>query len=129
MVEVVAAVIVTDGLINCFKKGASKYEYLSFKYEFPGGKVEPLEDHTSALVREIKEELETDIVVNRFLITADHQYPDFSVRLHFYECSALTEIKTLTEHIELVQLPRERLMEIDWLPADVPAVEFLMKNE
>ncbi|MDT0581996.1 (deoxy)nucleoside triphosphate pyrophosphohydrolase [Brumicola blandensis] len=128
MIEVVAAVIKEDGLVYCFKKGQAKYDYLSNKFEFPGGKVEAGEDHRQALRREINEELLTDIDVGEHLLSVEHNYPDFSIRLHFYTCTILRPIGRLTEHTQLVELPTEQLLELDWLPADVPAVNFLLKN-
>ncbi|WP_412972121.1 (deoxy)nucleoside triphosphate pyrophosphohydrolase [Glaciecola sp. MF2-115] len=128
MIEVVAAVIEKNGLILCFKKGKTKFDYLSYKYEFPGGKVETNEDHRQALKREIKEELHTDIVVGDHLISAEYEYPDFSIRLHFYACTSATPIQKLTEHLEVVSLSVLSLKELEWLPADLPAVDYLVEN-
>jgi 8-oxo-dGTP diphosphatase len=128
MVEVVAAIIEKDGLIYCFKKGKVKFDYLSYKFEFPGGKVELDEDHSSALKREIEEELSTQIAVESHVLSAEHTYPDFSIRLHFYKCKLLSTIGLLTEHTEYRTLPISKLKTIEWLPADVPAVEYLIDN-
>jgi 8-oxo-dGTP diphosphatase len=128
MIEVVAAVIEQNGLILCFKKGKTGFDYLSYKYEFPGGKVEANENHRQALTREIKEELHTDITVGEHLISAEYEYPDFSIRLHFYACRSAIPIQKLTEHIEVVGLSVLNLKDIDWLPADLPAVNYLIKN-
>ena len=125
MIDVVAAVIEQNGFISCFKKGQTKFEYLSHKYEFPGGKVEPTENHRTALKREIQEELETDIEVGAHLLTHEHHYPDFSIRLHFFACSAKAPIGMLNEHVEVTYLPPNRLTELDWLPADLPAVRWI----
>ena len=64
-VEVVAAIIVDDHKILCVQRGLNKYEYISKKYEFPGGKIEPGETEVNALIREIKEELCMDIHAQR----------------------------------------------------------------
>jgi len=128
MIEVVAAIIEKDGLIYCFKKGKAKFDYLSFKYEFPGGKIEPNELHEDALKREIDEELQTNIYVGEHLISVEHQYPDFAIKLHFYACTCDGPIISLTEHIELQCLPIKRLRELDWLPADEPAVDYLLRQ-
>lgn len=128
MIEVVAAIIRQDDLIFCFKKGKAKFDYLSDKYEFPGGKVEANEKHRPALKREIQEELHTVIEVKEHLLTVEHDYPDFSIRLHFYECVSESPIIRLTEHTEVKRLPVDKLREIDWLAADQPAVDYLIKN-
>lgn len=128
MIDVVAAVIEQNGKILCFKKGKAKFDYLSYKYEFPGGKVEVNEDHRQALTREIKEELHTDITVDQHLLSAEYDYPDFSIRLHFYACKSATAIQKLTEHTEVLGLSALNLKDIDWLPADLPAVNYLIDN-
>ncbi|WP_371195976.1 (deoxy)nucleoside triphosphate pyrophosphohydrolase [Glaciecola sp. SC05] len=128
MIDVVAAIIKQDELIHCFKKGQAKFDYLSFKYEFPGGKVEENEDHRQALKREIDEELQTSIEVGEHLLSVEHDYPDFSIRLHFYACTCVGPIVQLTEHTDLKRLPVEKLREIEWLPADESAVDYLTRN-
>ena len=129
MIEVVAAIIEKDGLIYCFKKGKAKFEYLSFKYEFPGGKIELNELHKDALKREIDEELQTNISVGKHLLSVEHHYPDFAIKLHFYACTCNGPIVSLTEHIELQCLPIARLQELEWLPADEPAVNYLQRHD
>ena len=128
MIDVVAAIIKQDDLIYCFKKGKAKFDYLSNKFEFPGGKVEANEDHRQVLKREIDEELKTNIEVDQHLLTVEHDYPDFSIRLHFYECKSLGPNLQLTEHVELKRLPLSQLRDIEWLPADIPAVDYLINN-
>ena len=128
MIDVVAAVIREDDLIFCFKKGNAKYDYLSNKYEFPGGKIEHNEDHRQALTREIHEELHANIAVGEHMLSIEHRYPDFDIRLHFYACTMLSNAIELTEHTELLRLPIAKLRDIQWLPADIPAVDFLVNG-
>ncbi|WP_121975923.1 NUDIX domain-containing protein, partial [Acinetobacter stercoris] len=59
--KVVAAVIHHEGKILCAQKGTHKYDYLANKFEFPGGKVESNESNETAIIREIKEELNLSI--------------------------------------------------------------------
>ena len=80
-IEVVAGVIEHDGKILCMERDQGKYDYVSFKWEFPGGKLEPGETKEEALVREIKEELNTEIKINKFLITVNHEYNTFKVTI------------------------------------------------
>ena len=61
LVEVVAAIIVHNDEILCVQRGPNKYAYISEKFEFPGGKIEPGEDQVSALKRELNEELNVEI--------------------------------------------------------------------
>ena len=80
------------------KPGAEPKE-TDFKWEFPGGKIEEGESHEDALRREIWEELQTTISVDDFLMTVEHQYTNFKVKLHFYYCTPNGPFE-IQEHIE-----------------------------
>lgn len=116
--EVVAAVISYSGKTLCVQRGKTKYEYTSYKYEFPGGKIEPGESEAEALVREIKEELLIEITADKKIGTVHHDYPDFKVTLHFWQCSLLGGDITLTEHTQGQWLTSEEMKKIDWVEAD-----------
>ena len=127
-IKVVAAVIFEGTSVYCFRKGQNKYEYLANKFEFPGGKIEPQESKKQALKREILEELNVKILVKDELIEVEHEYPDFSITMAFFACEIKSGIIKLSEHTALVLKPIDRIKELDWLPADVPAVEYLVEN-
>ena len=122
-IEVVAAVIQKDDKILATQRG-----YGEFKdgWEFPGGKIESGEDHTSALVREIKEELAADITVGEHLITVEYEYDNFNLTMHCYLCQLTSEI-TLLEHEASQWLTKDTLYSVDWLPADVPVADAIYK--
>ena len=124
--EVVAAIIVNGTEILCLQRGPSKYDYISHKYEFPGGKVEPGETREEALIREIKEELELDIHVQEHFLTVDHEYPDFKITMHGFLCQAGEARLTLHEHIAYQWLPAHQLPVLDWAAADIPFVSMLV---
>ena len=86
-IEVVAAIIIFDSKILCVKRDHHKYNYLSFKYEFPGGKVEENETNEIALIREIDEELNMKINIENNFLTVNHIYPDFSIKMYSFICS------------------------------------------
>jgi 8-oxo-dGTP diphosphatase len=68
-IEVVAGIISNkDGDILCTQRNVSPYPYISKKYEFPGGKIEPGETREEALKREIFEELNIDIFIGSFFL-------------------------------------------------------------
>ena len=81
-----------------------------------------------ALVREIREELSTDISVDQFLCTVEYDYPHFHLTMHCYLCSLLTEALHLNEHEAARWLTKDELGNVNWLPADVKVVEELKKE-
>ena len=126
-IEVVAAIIMNDNKVLCVQRGPAKYDYISKKWEFPGGKVESNETQVEAIKREIKEELHMDITVSDFLLTVDHVYPDFELIMHSFLCNANSKDLTLTEHIDFKWLDKEDLNQLEWAEADVPIVEKLIQ--
>jgi len=125
-IEVVAAVIVYKEKILCVQRGVHKYNYISKKYEFPGGKIEIGESQEAALIREIKEELDMEISTLAPLITINHQYPDFQITMYTYLCSCKNNLLKLTEHIDFQWLNKEELQKLDWAAADIPIVDKLI---
>lgn len=126
--EVVAAIIVHDNQILCVRRGASKYSYVSGKYEFPGGKIELGESAKIALIREIKEELSTCVSGLIEFLIVDHAYPDFSLKMHCFTCEVANKEITLNEHTDAQWLYPHELESLDWAAADLPIVEKLMKH-
>lgn len=122
-IEVVAAVILKDKQVLATQRG---YGDLQGRWEFPGGKIEAGEDHTTALSREIQEELDVSIVVGEFLTTVEYNYPNFHLIMHAYQCELKGEFH-LQEHSEARWLTKETLYDVDWLEADLPIVECVGK--
>lgn len=129
VINVVAAVIKHDSKYLCAQRTKSKFDYLSYKFEFPGGKIESNETPEEALHREIIEELDTKIEVLSILEKVEHQYPDFSVHITFYECRILENqfLKKIDHHC-LSWLLKSELHELDWADADIPIVKLLQKE-
>ncbi len=122
-IEVVAAIIHdADGRIFATQRG-----YGDFKdyWEFPGGKMEPGETAEDALKREIWEELETRIVIERFVKTIEWDYPQFHLTLHCYFCHVESGHLELKEHEAAKWLRKEELESVNWLPADRDLVKEL----
>ena len=122
-IEVVAAVILKDKQVLATQRG---YGDLQGRWEFPGGKIEAGEDHTTALSREIQEELDVFIVVGEFLTTIEYDYPSFHLIMHAYQCELKGEFH-LQEHSAARWLTKETLYDVDWLEADLPIVECVGK--
>ncbi|WP_259339069.1 (deoxy)nucleoside triphosphate pyrophosphohydrolase [Phocaeicola plebeius] len=119
-IEVVAAVMVRDGKYFATQRGYGEFKDY---WEFPGGKVEPGESREEALVREIREELDTDIRVDAFLTTVNCEYPSFHLTMHCYRCSVVSGSLVLKEHESAAWLRLEELDSVAWLPADVEVVK------
>ena len=128
LVEVVAAVIRFDNKFLCLQRGKSPYDYVSLKYEFPGGKLEIGESRQQALIREIEEELDYAIQVEREFLTVEHQYPDFLLLMYSYLCIAKDVNFTLTEHIDYKWLIANQLESLDWAAADRAIVKQLVSE-
>ena len=128
-IEVVAAIIVWKGRILCVQRPKNKLNYISEKFEFPGGKIEEGETKEEALSRELMEELELSAKIKSFFLTVVHEYPDFELTMHSFLCEVDTQELILKEHIDQKWLKIEELSTLDWAAADIPVVDKLISNE
>lgn len=118
-IEVVAAVIIRDGKYFATQRGYGEFKDY---WEFPGGKVEPGESREEGLMREIREELDTDIRVDAFLTTVECDYPSFHLTMHCYRCTVVSGRLVLKEHENAAWLDAGQLYDVHWLPADLEVV-------
>ena len=128
MIEVSAGIVRSKGKILAMKKGQSKYDYLSYKYEFPGGKVESGEAPIDTLKRELQEELKAslDNATIKQISEIYYDYPDFSVKIYPFLIDVdIFEFK-LTEHVEYQWLDPKSLVEVNWVDADRIIVDELV---
>lgn len=126
-IEVVAAII-HDGAGHIFATRRGYGEWRGW-WEFPGGKMEPGETPEEALKREIWEELETCIAVERLADTVEWDYPAFHLTMHCYWCRVESGSLTLKEHEDARWLDRGSLESVDWLPADRDLVRRLKNGK
>jgi 8-oxo-dGTP diphosphatase len=112
----------------CVQRGENKYPYISRKYEFPGGKMEPGESRIETIRREILEELQMTIQVEKEFITVTHEYPDFMLIMHSYICTSVSDRVFLIEHIDFKWLEKNQLRGLDWAAADLPIVDKLIET-
>ncbi len=122
-IEVVGAVFIRDGKVLAAKRGPDKA--LPGMWEFPGGKIEPGENPADALRRELAEELRVDVEVGDYLTTTDYEYDFGTVSLATYYVELTSSDPVLTEHVEIRWLSKSELFDVEWAPADIPAVELL----
>ena len=128
-IEVVAAIIKYNNLILCTQRPHSSLDYISKKFEFPGGKIEEGETKKEALKRELIEELNIKPIIKDLYLSVVHKYPDFELTMHSFICEIDTTDVKLNEHISQEWLMKEELNKLDWAAADVPIVEKLMSND
>lgn len=124
VIKVVAAIMIQNGRVFATQRG-----YGEFKdgWEFPGGKVEPEETPQEALVREIKEELNTVIEVGELLDTVEYDYPEFHLSMDCFICKIIAGDLELKEHEDARWLTTETLDSVDWLPADLDLIQKIKK--
>tara|TARA_B100000809_G_scaffold263392_1_gene316518 strand:- start:13108 stop:13503 length:396 start_codon:yes stop_codon:yes gene_type:complete len=128
-IEVVAAILKNKEHILCAQRATSKLDYISEKFEFPGGKIEEGETKKTALKRELIEELNIRPKINDIYLTVVHQYPDFEITMHSFLCDLESKEITLNEHISYKWLKKNELLDLDWAAADIPIVHKLMEDE
>lgn len=123
-INVVGAIIIDKEQVLCAQRGPGRA--LANLWEFPGGKIEKGEQPINALKRELAEELLIEVSVDEqpFEVTS-HEYDFGIVTLTTFICRLRKGVPKLTEHIAIKWLPVECLRELQWAPADIPAVEKL----
>lgn len=127
-IRVVAAVVVrADGKILCARRGNAKNPCVTWKWEFPGGKIESGETPEIALARELREEMDFPVIVEEKIAEVCHAYPNCEIEMDAFLCVPETaDAKfVLREHVEARWLTASELSALDWAPADLPIVEKL----
>lgn len=121
-VEVVAAIIKHGNEIFTTCRGYGEFKNM---WEFPGGKIESRETREEALIREIKEELELDIHVSKYVTTIEYDYPNFHLTMHCFLCDIWGGKIHLNAHSATKWIPLDELDKLRWVPADILVVEKL----
>ena len=124
-VNVVAAIIRDGNKVFATQRG---YGNQKDGWEFPGGKIESGETPQQALAREIKEELDTDILVGDYLTTIEYDYPAFHLSMQCFWCQIVDGTPVLKEHEAACWLDLEHIDSVDWLPADRTIIDLIKEK-
>ena len=127
IIRVVAAIIIDENKVFATQRGYGEFQG---RWEFPGGKIEEGETPQEALIREIKEELDTIINVGELLETVEYDYEKFHLSMDCFICKIKSGDLVLKEHEAAAWLTKETLYSVDWLPADqglIPQIENYIK--
>ena len=124
-INVVAALIRDGKRVFATARGYGNYKGW---WEFPGGKVEPGESPENALVREIREELDSEISVDEYISTIEHDYPEFHLSMRCYWCSLISGDLVLKEAEDAKWLNVETIDSVKWLPADITLIDEIKKR-
>ena len=127
-VKVVAAIICDDMKEkNKIFATARGYGDLKGGWEFPGGKVEPGETPQQALIREIIEELDTEIKVGELIDTVEYDYPTFHLSMDCFWAEVKEGHLELKEAEAAKWLTKNQLDSVTWLPADILLIDQIRK--
>lgn len=125
-INVVGAVLTRGQTVLAARRSATMS--LPGLWEFPGGKIEVNESPEQALLRELEEELLCAAEIGEHIETTEHEYDFGIVILTTYYCSLTGSEPQLTEHSEIRWVPTAELDQLDWAPADIPAVHKVMNG-
>ena len=124
-IRVSAAVIHRDGKILATQRGYGEYKG---KWEFPGGKREEGESGEEALEREIREELDSKVKIEKLICTTDYDYPTFHLTMDVYLSTLIEGKLTLLEHEDAQWVSLDSIDDLDWLPADWSVIDEIKKH-
>ena len=122
-IDVVAAVIKKNDLFLIANR--SFEDNSQGIWEFPGGKVEENETFTSALIREIKEELSLNIKVGNMIATIDLNKTDKNIYVHYYYAFILSGQISLNVHSEFKWVPHPQLKKFTYIDGDRHILNYL----
>jgi 8-oxo-dGTP diphosphatase len=121
VIKVTCAIIENENRVLVVQRSAKMS--LPLKWEFPGGKIENNESEEDCIIREIKEELNLEIVVLKKLQSSVYDYPNISIELIPFVAKQVNGEIKLLEHANYSYILKEELLKLDWAEADIPIVK------
>lgn len=122
-VHVVCAILQKGNTILIAQRKSGEFAGL---WEFPGGKIEGNETHEDALRRELREELDVEILIDEYFMTRTYQYASFHLTMECYLCRLASEELILHDHAAVRWIELSAAAEVDWIPADILIFERLL---
>ena len=126
VINVVAAIIKKEDEVFITERGHGEFKGV---WEFPGGKIEPGETPEEAVVREIKEELKSEVKVERLFDEINDIHGDRCFNVKFFICSLVSGNLELTEHLDAKWVKPSDINENDFMPADKTVLDNLKSGK
>ena len=128
-IRTVAGVIRNEeGKLLCTLRDQGKYDYVSFKFDFPGGKIEEGETLEKTLTRELHEELELDVEIGKFYHQVEHVYPDFHLSMAVFDCKVISKELKMNVHKGIKWHRPTEMMNLNWAAADIPVAQLVAQG-
>jgi len=117
IIKVAAGVIMNNNRVLITRRAPK--ENFAGEWEFPGGKIEDNETPQECLVRELKEELNIGVSIDRFCTEVTHDYSNISINLVAYYCTIIEGEIQVSVHDKYKWVQINDLLKYNLLPADI----------
>jgi len=125
-VEVAIGIVVRDGWVLICQRPHDGV--LGGYWEFPGGKREPNESIDDCLRREIKEEVDLDVLVVAEQTPIEHEYPHAHVTLYPRLCQIIAGEAHPHASEQLMWVRPTSLADFEFPPANAPLLQWIVEN-
>jgi 8-oxo-dGTP diphosphatase len=126
IIKVVCGIIFKDDHVLICRRKPEKS--LGGFWEFPGGKVEANETYEQCLIRELREELDLKVIIDRHFLNIVHQYERGTIELISFICESKESDIKLVDHDKIEWIPVGELLDRNLAPADIPIARELIET-